>query len=115
MASITSNFRMVKVASSIFPPFANSCAFLNRSNLNGKCPNPGLKLEYLRIIQEKGLLNFDLIQQTVVRGAGVLGNNLTWTGTLGQILHGSLDSIAPYVVVTPDRAQYFDFRFVYSR
>ncbi len=70
MASITSNFRMVKVASSIFPPFANSCAFLNHSSLNGKCPNPGLKLEYLRIIQEKGLLNFDLIQQTVVRGAG---------------------------------------------
>ncbi len=99
---------MIKVTGAIFPPFANACSFLNHS----KCPNPGLKIEYLHIIQDHGLLKFDLIEQKNVRGAGVLSKNLTWEDPIGQILDGSLDSMVPYVVATPDRTKYFDFRYI---
>ncbi len=104
---------MIKITGTLFPPFANSCAFRYHSSSKDKCSNPGLKVEYLQIIQEHGLLEFDVIQQKNPGGAGILDKNLTWTKPIGQILDGSLDSMVPYVVATPERIRYFDFRFVY--
>ncbi len=104
---------MIKVIGSIIPPFSNPCAFQDISNVSGipisKCQFPGLKVEYLNIIQESGVLTFELIHQTAL-GHGILSKNSTWTRDFGKILSGSLDSAVPYVTITPERSRYFDFR-----
>ncbi len=105
--------QMIKVIGFTVPPFANSCGFHGSSNRSGSqisnCQFPGLKLEYLNIIQEAGILHFQLIHQPVV-GHGILDKNLTWTRDFGKIISGSLDTAVPYIVATSDRSQSFDFR-----
>ncbi len=104
---------MIKVVGFSLSPFANSCGFQDSSNRSGSpistCQFPGLKIEYLNIIQEAGILNFHLIHQPET-GHGKLDKNLSWTRDFGKILSGRLDTAVPYVVATSDRSQSFDFR-----
>lgn len=96
-----------------YPPAVfNSCAHFPELGIRRKCPLPGFCVEIVKVLGQSlkiPVVPVVLAEENNEIDVGTQHGNGSWSGVLGAILNGTVDTACIFYQNTETRAPYFDF------